>query len=78
MTAKTVGMAKPAISSGSPAATSVPKTASRISSAIGRLIVSAMNRSCSIFGVELVVELRDAGDLHLHAGRRIHLIGQAG
>ena len=49
MTAKTVGMASAAISSGSPAATSVPNTASRMSSAIGRLIVSAMTRSCSIF-----------------------------
>ena len=49
MTANTVGMASAAISSGSPAATSVPNTASRMSSAIGRLIVSAMTRSCSIF-----------------------------
>ena len=49
MTANVVGTVSAAINMGSPAATSVPNTASRINSAIGRLIVSACEMSCSIF-----------------------------
>ncbi len=44
-------MAKPAITSGRAAPTSVPKTASRMSSAIGRLIASAWKRSDSILAL---------------------------
>ena len=78
MTANTVGMASAAISRGSPAATSVPNTASRMSSAIGRLIGLGHDQVLLDLLVELVVELRDAGDLHLDAGGRVHRIGQAG